>query len=430
MAHLLIAGINYAPEVTGIAPYTAGMAERLAARGHRVTVLTGMPHYPQWSVFEGYRGRLSQREVVGGVEIHRIRHYVPNRQSAWRRAAYEASFLLHALRAPWLSRPDVVLGIVPSVSGGTLARLLSHWFHVPYGLLFQDLVGRAADQSGIDGAQRVAGLVRRIELSLARDAAAVAIIAEGFRSYFTDAGVPAERIFRVRNWTHLTPAQAPRAAVRAGLGWKDGELIVLHAGNMGYKQGLENVLHAAAIAQAAAPARGSTTAPVRFVLQGDGNQRAEIEAQAQRLNLGNLSFLPLAPAEEFPSILAAADLLLVNQRGSVRDMSLPGKLTSYFAAGVPVVAAVAPESETARELELAGAGVALETDQPALLLETIISLGADAERRRGLGAAGKRYAERYLGEENAIQGINQFIDDILGSARTAQSRNQRYARGG
>ncbi|MBD0321819.1 MAG: glycosyltransferase WbuB, partial [Aldersonia sp.] len=43
-----IVGINYAPETTGIAPYTSGLADGLAARGHRVEVLTGQPHYPQW----------------------------------------------------------------------------------------------------------------------------------------------------------------------------------------------------------------------------------------------------------------------------------------------------------------------------------------------------------------------------------------------
>lgn len=405
MAAILIAGINYAPEETGIAPYTTGMAEHLERSGHRVTVLTGMPHYPHWSVFDGYRGQITRRERIHGVEVLRLHHYVPERQSALRRALYEGTFLVHAARLPLLRRPDMVVGVIPSLSGGVLARFLARWFHVPYGLLFQDLVGRAADQSGIEGAQRVSSSVRRLEVGLAANAARVAVIAEGFRSYLVEGGVDPRRVLRVRNWTHLAPATETRAETRARLGWGPDELVALHAGNMGYKQGLENVLRAADLAR--------RQQRLRFVMQGDGNQRAELEAMARRLALPNLSFLPLAPSGDFPNILAAADYLLVNQRKSVRDMSLPGKLTSYFAAGVPVVAAVSPESETARELSFARAGQVVAPDDPALLLRTLQGLGdAPAERSR-LGAAGRRFAEQYLGEANALAGIDRFIDETL-----------------
>ena len=50
---VLIVGINYSPELTGIGPYTAGLAEHLAARGDEVTVITGLPHYPDWRIAAG-----------------------------------------------------------------------------------------------------------------------------------------------------------------------------------------------------------------------------------------------------------------------------------------------------------------------------------------------------------------------------------------
>src|SRR5690348_1713806 len=110
--------MNYSPEETGIAPYTTGMAEHLAAEGHGVTVLTGVPHYPQWRVLDGYGGRLMWTEMLGSVEVRRVRHYVPPRQSAVRRALYEATFLSHLLLTASLRRPNAVVGVVPSLSGG------------------------------------------------------------------------------------------------------------------------------------------------------------------------------------------------------------------------------------------------------------------------------------------------------------------------
>ena len=75
---ITIVGINYFPEVTGIAPYTTGMAEGLAAYGHEVNVVTGLPHYPEWRIYDGYRSQRSYREAINGVTVDRLRHYVPD----------------------------------------------------------------------------------------------------------------------------------------------------------------------------------------------------------------------------------------------------------------------------------------------------------------------------------------------------------------
>lgn len=104
--------------------------------------------------------------------------------------------------------------------------------------------------------------------------------------------------------------------------------MVLHSGNMGLKQGLEVLVDAARLAP-----------EIRVVLMGDGNQREALLARAAGLR--NLDILPPADAAEFTDVLAAADVLAVTQRGSVLDMSVPSKLTSYFVSGRPVVASVA-----------------------------------------------------------------------------------------
>ena len=196
---ILITGINYAPEATGIAPYTTGLAEHLGERGHQVTVVTGLPSYPQWRVHDGYRGRIAGRETIAGVDVRRRWHYVPREQSAGRRALYEASFLASGLSALALPRPDAVVGIIPSLGGGLLARLAGARFAAPYGLVFQDLMGPAAAQSGVAGGGRAARAIRAAEAFAVRQAEAVGVIAEGFRPYLRALGVAPERIRRVRN---------------------------------------------------------------------------------------------------------------------------------------------------------------------------------------------------------------------------------------
>ena len=272
---VLIIGINYRPELTSVGPYTAGLAEQLAARGDEVTVLTGLPNYPAWRIARGTPRALLRSETIRGVTVIRAAHYVPAAQSAIKRGLYEGTFGLTGLLASLrFARPDAILGIVPSLSGGVLARLTGQRLRVPYGLLFQDLMGRAARESGIAGGGAVAKATTAAEAWAARRARAIGVVSEGFTSYLVSLGIPERRIAHIPNWTILEPPAMTAPETRARFGWAGGDQIVLHAGNMGLKQGLEQVVEAARTAAE----RGD---PVRFVFSGGGNQAGAIRAAAR-----------------------------------------------------------------------------------------------------------------------------------------------------
>jgi colanic acid biosynthesis glycosyl transferase WcaI len=176
VARILIAAINYWPEPSGTAPYTTQFAEHLAARGADVSVLTGMPHYPAWRVSPAYARVRRATESKDGVTIIRRSHLVPSTQSALSRAAYEASFFVHALvlRGRW----DATIGIVPSLNGGALARVHARR---RYGVIFQDVMGSAVTQSGIRGGRSaVATATRAAERWVVRKARAVGAVSESF----------------------------------------------------------------------------------------------------------------------------------------------------------------------------------------------------------------------------------------------------------
>lgn len=231
MATIALVGINYAPEVTGIAVNTVDMAHSLRDAGHTVVVITGMPHYPQWYVHESYRGSLRGDELLDAVHVKRFSHYVPTRQSAFTRGAYEATFLMNAAVVRIRPRPDVVVGIVPSLSGGWLAKFHAWRYRVPFGLVFADLMGKAAEQSGVPGAASVSRPVRNLELRLARSAAGVGIISDGFRDYLVAGGVDSAKIHRIVNRNRAPAESLPlrRDEVRRRMGWLDDEFVVVHS---------------------------------------------------------------------------------------------------------------------------------------------------------------------------------------------------------
>lgn len=386
---VLAVGINFGPEHTGIAPYTTQLCEYLAGRGASVTVFTGVPHYPSWTVDPGCRWRLRRTERRKNLEIRRLRHHVPRRQSAVRRGLYEVTFAINVAMQRPKERPDVVLAVVPSLLGAVAAQRLAERIDVPLVVWVQDLMGQAAAQSGIDGGARVARLVGRIEQHVLGRAQTVVVLNQHFADHVRSIGVAPDRI-RIRpNWCHVSAPTCPdRASTRARLGWRADETIVLHTGNMGLKQDLENVISAGRLADE------RRTSPVRFVLMGDGSQRKHLEGLAA--DVESVQFLPPAPTSDYANILDAADILLVNERPSARDMCLPSKLTSYFCASRPIVAATSAGGGTAAELVRAGAGLVIEPGRPDLLLEAVTTLGTDRKSVELMQHMALQYARQNL----------------------------------
>ncbi|MEV7004273.1 glycosyltransferase [Streptomyces sp. NPDC093982] len=400
---VLLVSTNYAPERAGIGPYATQIAEHWVSGGAEVHVWAGLPHYPAWRTEPAYRSVWRTVEERNSVLVHRRRHTVPPRQTALRRALYEASIVAHGLVAPpRMPRPDVVLAQLPSLAGGVLGACAARRWGVPFVPVVQDLMGAAAAQSGIRGGGQMAAVAGSIEAHVLRRATLVGVIHESFVGQVTAMGVPCDRIRLVPNWSHVARPSQPRAETRARLGWQEGRTTILHSGNMGLKQGLEVLVETARQAP-----------EVQVVLMGEGNQREALRSLGA--GLPNLHFLPPAGEDEFPNVLAAADVLLVTQRASVLDMSIPSKLTSYFATGRPVVASVAREGGTAQEVRRSQAGLVVPPENAAALLSAVRRLADDPAAADELGARGPAYVDTHLSREAGLDRMNALVDEALGA---------------
>lgn len=407
---VLVVGLNYAPEPTGIAPYTAAFCRGLVARGHSVRVLTAMPHYPEWKFREGYDG-WSRSERLDGVRIERLRHYLPSSPSGVRRLVSEISFGLRAIMAPW-GRPEIVVFVSPALFSTALAMVKARLKGLPAVVWVQDLysLGIVETAGGTSGSV-VARLITGVESAVLKGASGVCVIHDRFASVAEQLGASAKVVQVVRNWTHLPAVtHGPRDAARARLGWNDGSVIALHSGAMGQKQDLENVVAAARLAEA----RGER---VRFVLMGNGGRRARLEEAA--VGLSTIEFVDPLPGDEYQTALDAADVLIVNEHVGLREMAVPSKLTSYFSSGRPIVAATDADSVTASEISVAGAGVRVGAGEPDALLDAILSLARDPERAAELGRRGQIYRESVLSEDVAIDRYAGWLTDLPSHRRRA-----------
>jgi len=308
-----------------------------------------------------------------------------------------------------VKRPDLVLGVFPILADGLTAWATARRFHVPFGLFVQDLSGRAAAQSGMRGARRLTGTAERAERFLMRRADRIAIITDGFRRPIEAYGVVPERIRLLPDWTPVESPTVARNDVRRRMGWPLDRPVVLHTGNMGYKQALENVIDAACVAQQ----QGSD---IFFVLVGDGNQREQLVRRAQQSALRNLTFMPLQDEAVYASMLGAADVLILNQRATLTDMSFPSKLAGYMASGRPVVAAVNERSEAAREVVASSGGVLVPPEDPPSLLAGLQGLVDDPVRAVSLGHRAQEYALNRWSTEEIARSLESFVESVADGA--------------
>lgn len=402
---LTIVGINYSPEPTGIAPYSASLAKELVSRGFEVNVLTAHPHYPEWRIADGY-GQWDRVDDEHGVRVRRMRHYVPKSPSSIKRLISEITFGVRAACASW-RKAEVVILVSPALFSSAVAlvsRLLPFRKRPKVLLWVQDLYSLGVTETGAGGST-VAKVMTKVEAWIAKRSDRVVTIHDRFSRYVVqNLHVPKDNVRAIRNWTHLgSRADFDRSSMRAKFGWAENTTIVLHAGNQGAKQGLETVIEAAREADRRA-------ANVRFVLLGDGNQRSRLERLAEGVE--RMQFIDPVSGDDFQAVLGSADVLLVNELPGVAEMAVPSKLTSYFDAGLPVLIASEPTSIAREEVATADAGVHVQSGDPGAMLDAAVALGSDADAARRFGENGRNYRVERLGVDRAVDDFVDLLQEV------------------
>ena len=386
---VIVWGINYAPEFTGIAPHSVELCEFLGGLGHEVEMVTSFPYYPTWQKRPEDRGRLYRTDLINGVHVHRSWHFVPGRVSAIKRILHEGSFVFTSTwRALTFPRPDVYVVVSPPLLLGVAAWFVGKVKGAPFVFHVQDMQPDAAVGLGMLKAGWFTRALYGLEAFAYRHAARVSGITRGMLKIFADKGVPESKLVYFPNAIDLkSDAPAPeRGEFRKRHGFAPDEFLAVYAGNLGVKQGLDVLLETAPLL------RGQR---IRFLICGDGAQREALAARAREMKLPNFSILPLQAGRDYRALLVDADLCFITQQAGAGNSFFPSKLLGLLAESKPVVTVAAPECELALSLAEGGFGVNVPPGHPKELAELLDALANDPPRLAGFGAAGRRYVEQF-----------------------------------
>lgn len=403
---ILVYGINYSPELTGIGKYTGEMVEWMARQGHDVRVITAPPYYPEWKVGEPYSAWRWRREE-GAATVWRCPLYVPKTPTTLKRLFHLGSFALSSffpLMAQRRWKPDRIIGVVPTLFCTPGMRLLAKLSGARTVLHIQDyevdaMLGLGMAGKGKGG--RVARLASAFERSGLHNVDNVSTISRSMMNKAQEKGVPAERVIFFPNWSEVARfrdvTDADASTLRQQLALPADKKIILYSGNIGEKQGLESVIEAADRLR---------DQPWLFVIVGQGGGKARLEKMARERGLSNVIFHPLQPYDALPALLKLADCHLVIQKRGAADAVLPSKLTNILAVGGNAVITAERHTELGQLCDTCpGIAVCVEPESVDALIDGI----GQALLMPKFNTVAREYAERTLEKENVL---SQFIADI------------------
>ncbi len=421
---ILIYGINFHPEPTGVGKYTGEMAEWLASRGHEVRVVTAPPSYPQWRVFPGYRAWKYFRESVRpqngneklasggpgplpGMEIFRCPVWIPKHPHGLKRLLHLASFGLSSV--PTILRqirwsPDIVLLIEPTLFCAVQALLVARWAEAKAWLHVQDFeidAGFGLRELSVSRARELAlAAERKIMSAFDR----VSAISERMVDRLSAKGVHPSRTVLFPNWVdtgEIFPLEGPNP-FRKELGIQESTVVALYSGSMGKKHGLELLVDAAS--------RLKHCPGLRFIFCGAGPCRQMLADKAK--DLSNVTLLPVQPAGRLNDLLNLADIHLLPQLADAADLVMPSKLTGMLASGRAIVATALPRTQLFEVLQ--GTGMVTPPGGVDAFVSALLRLVESPALRARLGQAARSYAVSRLDREEILERFERSMMDICG----------------
>jgi len=395
--HILVVSQYFYPETFRI----NDMCQEWVKRGYQVTVLTGIPNYPMGKFFDGYSYIKRRCENWNGVEIIRI-PLIPRGHSSIGMIANYASFVVSGFIKNLLSNIKADLVFTFEVSPMTQA-LIGCWYakkhHVPHYLYVQDLwPENVVTVTGISNPAIIKPIDKMVDY-IYKNTDEIFATSPSFVEAICNRNVkvPKEKVHYWPQYAEEFYQPCERKPVQEIP--DDGSFKVIFTGNIGTAQGLQILPQTAELLK---------NENVKFVMVGDGRYLDEFNREVKERNVEDkFIMVRRQPAERIPELLSACDAAFLSfQDAPLWTMTIPAKLQSYMACGMPIIAAV--EGETKRIIEEAECGKCCrigDAEALAVVVNTIRNDDIESMRYNSC-----KYFESHFNKKKLMNELNKYFE--------------------
>ncbi len=367
---LLFITDNFPPEVNAPATRTYEHCCEWLERGVDVTVITCAPNFPQGELYQGYRNKLFQKEVINGIKVIRVWSYISPNKGFIKRIADYLSFAITAFFASLFVKTDVIIATSPQFFSAVCGYFASIFKRTPWLMEVRDLWPESIKAvNAMKRNSKILDFMEKVELFLYRKARSIIVVTDSFKENIANRGIDPDKIWVVKNgvYTKKFPPIPKDKELLAELKLEDN-FVIGYLGTHGMAHKLDFILKSAA----------KVNGNIHFLFIGDGAEKQGLLELKEKMGLSNTTMLPFVSKEEVKRYISVTDVALVPlKKSDTFKTVIPSKIFENASMRKPILLGV--EGESKGIVEKYKAGLCFEPENEADFLEKLNLIYKDKE---------------------------------------------------
>ena len=396
---------NFPPERNVPAMRTVS---RWVKDGHKVTIITTAPNFPQGKPLAGYTNRWYMKEDMGGVKVIRVKSYIAANEGFLKRILDYVSFMVTGgIAAMFQRRPDILISTSPQFFCAVAGWIVSRLRRLPWIFELRDLWPASIVAVGAMKEGLLIRMLYWIEMSMYRASDRVIAVTKGLRQDLVDRGIPGDKVVVVRNGAdtnRFTPRPKDPALVeKLGL---QGKFVVGYYGTIGMGAGVQTAVDAGALLR--------DRDDIVIMLAGAGAEYAEVEKSIKEQGLTNVKLLPPFDQSEMPAVWSLLDAAIVMMKDRpLFKATISSKTFEALAMGMPVIMSL-PAGEATGLVDEYGFGINVRPENPQDMAAAIQRLADNPELKAELGRKALE-ASKDFSRERSAGVVMDVVQDVMAS---------------
>ncbi|WP_192889803.1 glycosyltransferase family 4 protein [Vibrio bathopelagicus] len=404
--HILFLTDNFPPEGNAPATRTYEHAIRWVNKGHKVTVITCAPNFPEGKVFDGFKNKLYDVSEFDGIRVVRVKTYITANEGFIKRILDYMSFMVTGFFAGlFQKKPDVIVATSPQFFCACAGWAISAIRRKPFVFELRDIWPASITAVGAMKDSKAIHLLEKIEMFLYKRADAIVSVTHAFKKELIERGVEGSKIEVVLNGVDLSKYEPKdkdtELAKQHGL---DGKFVAGYIGTHGMAHGLEHIVTVAE--------RLQDHDDIRIVFAGGGAARQKVVDLVEKKQLKNVVLIDRQPKEMMPRLWSLCDVSLVPLINSdLFRTVIPSKIFECMGMGIPTIMSV-PEGEATTIIKETDSGLVVESENVEQIANAILRLHEEKDLYQRIRTCSIEAAPKYSRDIMAADMINAFENHI------------------
>lgn len=403
--HILFFTDNFPPEGNAPATRTFEHAKIWVQMGCKVTIITGVPNFPDGKVYDGYQNKIFQKEVFEDIEVRRVKTYISKNTGVFKRTLDFVSFMITSFFAGFfVKKVDVIVGTSPQFFTAISACAIAAIKFKPFVFELRDIWPASITAVGAMERTFPLKVLEKVEMFLYKRADKIISVTHSFKSELIERGVDGNKIDVVLNGVNLSkyePAPQKDKSLAEQYDLTD-KFVVGYVGTHGLAHSLDKIVEAAELLV--------DLEDVRILFAGSGAAKPEVEALVKEKGLSNVVLIPRQEKELMPKLWSLCDISLI----SLKDTELfktviPSKIFESMGMGLPMVM-TSPIGEATAILSESESGVIVKPESPKEVARVIRELYGNRARLNELAINSAKAAQIYDRKQLAESMLNKILE--------------------